>query len=93
MTCLWKCYCYWYLYCDPGNRNRCDDLHLGGVVSDAGHFVDAAASNSDVDTWRYVFRTGTSALRFVTILKAFRKSRGKKSVPTVPEVAKMFPRV
>jgi hypothetical protein len=33
---------------------------------DAGHFVDAAGGYSDVDTCRYVFRTGTCALRFVT---------------------------
>ena len=39
---------------DPGYRSRCGDLHLCGVVSDAGHFVDAAGGYSNVDTWRYV---------------------------------------
>ena len=54
---------------DPGNRTRCDLLHLRGVVSGAGHFVDAAGGYSDVDPCcnvRFVARTGTCDWRFVT---------------------------
>ena len=52
---------------DPGIRNRCGLLHLRGVVSGAGHFVDAAGGYSDVDTCCAArFVTGTCALRFVT---------------------------
>jgi hypothetical protein len=43
----------------PGNRNRCAVLHFGGIVSGAGRFVDAACRYSDVDSHRFVFRTGT----------------------------------
>jgi hypothetical protein len=43
----------------PGNRNRCAVLHFGGIVPDAGRFVDAACRYSDVDSHRFVFRTGT----------------------------------
>ena len=51
---------------DPGNRNGCDLLHCRGVVSDAGHFVDAAGGYSDVDTCCAArFVAGTCALRFV----------------------------
>ena len=35
---------------DPGNCTCCDLFHLRGVVSVAGHFVDAAGGYSDVDT-------------------------------------------
>ena len=50
---------------DPDNRTRCDLFHLRGVVSVAGHFVDAAGSYSDVDPCcdvHFVSRTGTCAL-------------------------------
>ena len=54
---------------DPGNRNRCDLLLLRGVVSGAGHFVDAAGGYSDVDTCcavGFFARTGRYDLRSVT---------------------------
>jgi hypothetical protein len=35
---------------DSGSPARCRLLHLRGVVSGAGHFVDAAGGYSDVDT-------------------------------------------
>ena len=44
---------------DSGNRTRCDFLHLRGVVSGAGHFVDAAGGYSVVDTYRSFFQAGT----------------------------------
>ena len=43
----------------PGNRDRSTVLYVGGVVPDAGHFIDAAGGYSDVDTYGSVFRAGT----------------------------------
>jgi len=61
---------------DPGNRSRCDLFHLRGVVSVAGHFVDAAGGYSDVDTCRdihFVARTGTCGLKCVIPMKQLTK--------------------
>src|SRR5262249_15215289 len=55
-------------FVDPGNRTRCDLFHLRGVVSVAGHFVDAAGGYSDVDPCcniHFVARTGTCDLKCV----------------------------
>ena len=41
------------------NRNRCTVLHFSRVVSDAGRFVDAAGGYSHLDSYCFVFRTGT----------------------------------
>ena len=61
---------------DPGNRTRCDLFHLRGVVSVAGHFVDAAGGYSDVDPcWNihFVARTGTGGLKCVIPMKQLTK--------------------
>ena len=61
---------------DPGNRSRCDLFHLRGVVSVAGHFVDAAGGYSDVDPCRnihFVARTGTCGLKCVIPMKQLTK--------------------
>ena len=57
---------------DSGNRIRCDLFHLRGVVSIAGHFVDAAGGYSNVDPcWNihFVARTGTCGLKCVIPMK------------------------
>jgi hypothetical protein len=63
---------------DPGNRTRCDLFYLRGVVSVAGHFVDAAGGYSNVDScWniRFVARTGTCGLKCVNPMEQLTKIR------------------
>ena len=70
---------------DPGIRSRCGLLHLRGVVSGAGHFVDAAGGYSDVDTCCAArFVAGTCALRFVTS----RKPRCRSARLGCPRIAR-----
>jgi len=61
---------------DPGNRTCCDLFRLRGLVSVAGHFVDAAGGYSDVDPcWNihFVARTGTCGLKCVIPMKQLAK--------------------
>ena len=63
---------------DPGNGIRCDLFLLRGVVSVAGHFVDAAGGYSNVDScWniRFVARTGTCGLKCVIPMEQLTKVR------------------
>ena len=59
----------------PGDRTRCDFFHLCGVVSVAGHFVDAAGGYPDVDPCynvHFVTRTGTRDSKCVISIESAR---------------------
>jgi len=66
---------------DPGNRTRCDLFHLRGVVSVAGHFVDSAGGDSDVDPCcnvHFVARTGTCDSKCVIPMKQLTKAEEER---------------